>query len=97
MKKVSLCLTGAGDIFTSKELEDLQTYLKTEAIQETLLKLFKTGRWMNDHTLLEMMERPLLRLCARYLYSEKRRGFALDSVGKSTHIQKLYLVLALLY
>jgi hypothetical protein len=28
------------------------------------------------------MQEPLMRLCARYLFLEKRRGCALDSVGE---------------
>ena len=41
--------------------------------------------WMReDDKARQLMEGPLMRLCAFYLYSEKRRNFALDSVGKLT-------------
>ena len=35
-----------------------------------------------DSALCQLLEPVLMRLCARYLYTEKRRGSALDSVGK---------------
>lgn len=37
--------------------------------------------WMKEETKATLLENPLMRLCAHYLFVEKRRGFALDSVG----------------
>jgi malonyl-CoA decarboxylase len=48
-----------------------------------LKQLFKTNGWANDSTLVSLLEVPLMRLCAVYLYLEKRRGYALDNVGKT--------------
>ena len=36
---------------------------------------------MGNEKLIEFLEKPLMRLCARYLYVEKRRSHALDSVA----------------
>ncbi|XP_051135743.1 uncharacterized protein LOC127254591 isoform X2 [Andrographis paniculata] len=42
--------------------------------------------WMKSEKLLLVLRAPLMRLCARYLYQEKKRGKALDSVG-NFHLQ----------
>ncbi|XP_031549423.1 malonyl-CoA decarboxylase, mitochondrial-like [Actinia tenebrosa] len=43
--------------------------------------LIQTEDWHRDETIVECVKGPLMRLCARYLYEEKRRGFALDPVA----------------
>ncbi len=37
---------------------------------------------MREEAKAKLLENPLMRLCAHYLFVEKRRGFALDSVGR---------------
>ena len=37
--------------------------------------------WLKNEDIMNAMKAPLLRLCARYLYLEKKRGNALNSVG----------------
>lgn len=49
------------------------------------LSLFKdllgTSDWHVDPSLVACMKSPLMRLCTKYLYTEKRRGFVMDPVG----------------
>ena len=41
----------------------------------------RTSGWTADAALAGLLERPLMRLCARYLYLEKHRGNAANSVA----------------
>ncbi|XP_039061782.1 malonyl-CoA decarboxylase, mitochondrial-like [Hibiscus syriacus] len=45
-----------------------------------------THDWINSDKLLSALKSPLMRLCARYLLQEKKRGKALDSVA-NFHLQ----------
>ncbi|XVF27941.1 hypothetical protein REPUB_Repub14bG0152700 [Reevesia pubescens] len=45
-----------------------------------------SNEWTNSAKLLSALEPPLMRLCARYLLQEKKRGKALDSVA-NFHLQ----------
>lgn len=47
--------------------------------------------WIREEAKAKLMEKPLMRLCAHYLFVEKRRGFALDSVGKKNLILRSIL------
>jgi malonyl-CoA decarboxylase len=67
---------------TSEEVEQLKSHLQTDTLWSELRQLFKTNSWATDSKLVSLLEVPLMRLCAGYLYLEKRRGYALDSVGK---------------
>lgn len=42
--------------------------------------------WVKSETIVSVLEAPLMRLCARYLLQEKKRGKALDSVA-NFHLQ----------
>jgi len=42
----------------------------------------RTGDWLGNSEMMALLEKPLMRLCAHYLHKEKRRGYALNSVGK---------------
>ncbi|GAB2224692.1 hypothetical protein Droror1_Dr00005458 [Drosera rotundifolia] len=55
---------------------------------EVLLNLLnsRNSEWSKLDNVLSAMERPLMRLCARYLLREKKRGKALDSVA-NFHLQ----------
>lgn len=46
-----------------------------------LHELIRSHRWAEDPHVSDVLQTPLMRLCARYLYVEKRRGLALDSVA----------------
>ena len=45
------------------------------------------NNWVREPALVAAMEVPMMRLCARYLYLEKRRGFALNPVGKCSRMR----------
>ncbi|KAL5578760.1 hypothetical protein UlMin_011202 [Ulmus minor] len=55
---------------------------------EVMFKLLTSTNyeWINSAKLLSVLQRPLMRLCARYLLREKKRGKALDSVA-NFHLQ----------
>ncbi|KAK4304483.1 hypothetical protein Pmani_007792 [Petrolisthes manimaculis] len=75
---------GELSIFTSDELSDLREHLGTESdssVYERLRKLFTTNGWVEEEELVNTLQMPLMRLCAHYLYNEKLRGYALDSVA----------------
>jgi malonyl-CoA decarboxylase len=74
---------GQREILTAEEAEQLRCHLQTNTLWSELKELFKTNGWANDPKLVALLEVPLMRLCAGYLYLEKRRGYALDNVGKT--------------
>ncbi|XP_043690211.1 malonyl-CoA decarboxylase, mitochondrial isoform X1 [Telopea speciosissima] len=55
---------------------------------EVMLNLLTSTKheWVNSDTLSSVLQAPLMRLCARYLFQEKKRGKALDSVA-NFHLQ----------
>ncbi|XP_061826190.1 malonyl-CoA decarboxylase, mitochondrial [Nerophis lumbriciformis] len=53
---------------------------------DTLRKLIATSEWMRSERLSRVLEPVLMRLCAWYLYGEKRRGYALNPVA-NFHLQ----------
>ena len=52
------------------------------AVYESLKKAIQNNTWYQNKDQVYSLEGPMLRLCARYLYLEKHRGFALNPVGK---------------
>lgn len=86
-KRDGLTLAQTG-ILTIDEAEKWQGLIKKPgnsqepgSCLETLIHLIKSNSWMEDQNLISLLEQPLMRLCARYLYLEKRRSNALDSVA----------------
>ncbi|MEQ2219509.1 hypothetical protein XENOCAPTIV_018998 [Xenoophorus captivus] len=53
---------------------------------DSLRKLIATGEWTRSEKLCHALEPVLMRLCAWYLYGEKRRGLALNPVA-NFHLQ----------
>lgn len=76
---------------TSEEVEQLKSYLQTDMLWSELKRLFKTNSWATDSKLVSLLEMPLMRLCAGYLYLEKRRGYALDNVGKTDFLIHIHV------
>lgn len=77
---------GETRIFTEKEIDTLKIHLEMDSASEVydrLRKLFSTNGWVDEPDLVDSLETPLMRLCAYYLFTEKRRGYALDNVGKN--------------
>ncbi|XP_078699894.1 malonyl-CoA decarboxylase, mitochondrial-like [Branchiostoma floridae x Branchiostoma belcheri] len=70
-------------LLTSAELEKIADIAgKEDALPlVTLKKLLQTNQWMGAESMVEMLRDPLMRLCARYLYLEKRRGYAVNPVA----------------
>ncbi|KAJ4426092.1 hypothetical protein ANN_26901 [Periplaneta americana] len=81
MERLKAAEKGQPDVFTADEVEQLKSHLKTDNFWSELKQLFKTNGWATDSKLVILLEVPLMRLCARYLYLEKRRGYALDNVA----------------
>ena len=71
------------DILLPEEIAQLCDLLKCEesALLNELGTLLKSNHWAEDDKTIMALEAPLMRLCARYLYREKRRNLALDSVA----------------
>jgi malonyl-CoA decarboxylase len=53
---------------------------------EELRRLLAAGEWLRSERLALLLEPVLMRLCAWYLYGEKRRGYALNPVA-NFHLQ----------
>lgn len=64
-----------------------------------LPRLLKSNVWLENAELVAFLKDPFMRLCARYLYTEKHRGAALNSVGMyltySVMSQKVTYILSL--
>ncbi|XP_039665800.1 malonyl-CoA decarboxylase, mitochondrial [Perca fluviatilis] len=69
-----------------KEVEQATDSAPGTPAIEALRKLIATGEWLRSERLTRVLEPVLMRLCAWYLYGEKRRGYALNPVG-NFHLQ----------
>ena len=79
----------ASDIFSEqewKEVEQATDSAPGAPAAEALRKLIGTGEWTHSERLSHVLEPALMRLCAWYLYGEKRRGYALNPVA-NFHLQ----------
>nr|KAG5708897.1 hypothetical protein BaRGS_009306 [Batillaria attramentaria] len=78
---------GEGDscqqLLTPSEIESLQPFRQSHhtSALEAFKHLVQTNQWLAKEETVTAMKGPLLRLCARYLYKEKKRGFALNRVA----------------
>ena len=76
-------IAGSHSVLTEEEMSKLQKI--SEGYQQDPIETFKhyvcNHTWCNKEEYAAALEIPLLRLCTRYLYLEKRRGFALNPVG----------------
>ncbi|CAH1227619.1 MLYCD [Branchiostoma lanceolatum] len=70
-------------LLTSAELKKVAEIAGKEDVLPlvTLKKLLQTNQWMGAESMVETLKDPLMRLCARYLYLEKRRGYAVNPVA----------------
>lgn len=67
---------------SEEELHQLIQHFGSNAnIWPNLMRLIKSNVWVEDHKLTEILKKPFMRKCAHYLINEKRRGYALNSVG----------------
>ncbi|CAK9311667.1 unnamed protein product [Citrullus colocynthis] len=69
-------------------IESSQDFVTGKNGMEVLFKLLTLSNheWTSSTKLLSALKHPLMRLCARYLVEEKKRGKALDSVA-NFHLQ----------
>ncbi|KAK3097069.1 hypothetical protein FSP39_006097 [Pinctada imbricata] len=80
--------TTSGELHSKKVLLDSEIDLiretikpETSDITDAFKKLIQTNGWIQSEHVCNVLEKPLMRLCARYLYQEKRRGYALNPVA----------------
>lgn len=77
----------ANDVPQTLLLEDEQEIIQgshsnTELSSLSLFKnLLETSEWHLNPSIADCLRKPLVRLCTKYLYKEKRRGFVMDPVG----------------
>ncbi|XP_042352655.1 malonyl-CoA decarboxylase, mitochondrial [Plectropomus leopardus] len=69
-----------------REVEQATDSAPGAAAIEALRKLIATSEWTRSERLTRVLEPVLMRLCAWYLYGEKRRGYALNPVA-NFHLQ----------
>ncbi|XP_041853337.1 malonyl-CoA decarboxylase, mitochondrial [Melanotaenia boesemani] len=69
-----------------KEVEHATDSTPGTTAVDSLRKLISTSEWMRSERLSNVLEPILMRLCAWYLYGEKRRGYALNPVA-NFHLQ----------
>jgi len=79
--EVTKAARGESSPLSDEELSQLRSVLQKDDLYLELLSVIKTSSWVGDKDLEPVMKQILTRLCARYLYVEKRRNNALNSVA----------------
>ncbi|KAJ7997727.1 hypothetical protein DPEC_G00215120 [Dallia pectoralis] len=79
---------GCTDLLTDPEWKEVAEVTNTSSTSalDALRRLIGSGEWTRSERLVQVLEAPLMRLCAWYLYGEKRRGYALNPVA-NFHLQ----------
>ncbi|XP_072926420.1 malonyl-CoA decarboxylase, mitochondrial [Hemitrygon akajei] len=72
-------------ILTQAECKEIQEIIG-DPVLEKLKSLLISNEWVKSKKLVQVLELPLMRLCAWYLYGEKHRGAALNQVA-NFHLQ----------
>ena len=91
MNELTLAKRGQSKVLTDPEMERLRAPLSRvseeqpaqshEDVCAQLSAVLKANTWSQDDALVAGLENPLMRMCTRYLFVEKRRNFALNSVA----------------
>ncbi|XP_048577832.1 malonyl-CoA decarboxylase, mitochondrial isoform X2 [Nematostella vectensis] len=71
-------------LFRDKEMSGLLRMRSkggTECAASVFKELIERDNWHKDQDIIDCIKAPLMRLGTRYLYEEKRRGFAFDQVA----------------
>ncbi|XP_026539810.1 malonyl-CoA decarboxylase, mitochondrial [Notechis scutatus] len=76
---------GRGNPFTGPEMQEISEIAGSPPA-EKLKRLFTNNGWVKSEKLAGVLQQPLMRLCAWYLYGEKHRGYALNPVA-NFHLQ----------
>ncbi|KAJ6657192.1 hypothetical protein lerEdw1_002781 [Lerista edwardsae] len=71
--------------FTDPEYREISEITGDPAV-EILKRLLANNEWTRSEKLARVLQQPLMRLCAWYLYGEKHRGYALNPVA-NFHLQ----------
>jgi len=73
-------------LLTTYELASMSAVFNVpEMVLFSVLRdVLSSEEWIDQPQVVSTLQEPLLRLCARYLYVEKKRGYALNPVGKLT-------------
>lgn len=71
---------GDASVLTADECERLRSAAKQENAAHALYALLE-GEWLNDRDTAALLRPVLMRLCARYLLEEKKKGRPLDPVA----------------
>jgi len=80
MDKLRAAEKGEGEVlFPVKEWTPLLE--KVDSSWKEIRRIIHNNLWHHDAELMDIIKTPLLTSCAYYLYKEKRRGYALDSVA----------------
>ena len=72
-------------LLTSYELVEMSALFNvSESVVFSVIRDILVGdEWIEQPHIVGVLQTPLLRLCARYLYVEKKRGYAINPVGES--------------
>ncbi|XP_038610522.1 malonyl-CoA decarboxylase, mitochondrial isoform X2 [Tachyglossus aculeatus] len=76
---------GRNELFTDSESQEISG-VTGGPVAETLKVLLTSNEWVKSEKLVKVLQAPLMRLCAWYLFGEKHRGFALNPVA-NFHLQ----------
>ncbi|OQR73584.1 malonyl-CoA decarboxylase [Tropilaelaps mercedesae] len=68
-------------LLTSKELTDITDEKNHEEALAMIYDMIRSNMWYKNEVLRERLRKPLMKLCAQYLYVEKHRGLALNGVA----------------
>ncbi|XP_021379839.1 malonyl-CoA decarboxylase, mitochondrial-like isoform X2 [Mizuhopecten yessoensis] len=83
LKAASLSESVEPPLLYQSEIQKLREIVEPEnANMVTVLKgVLQNHTWVSNEHVCQVLQGPLTRLCARYLYTEKRRGYALNPVA----------------
>lgn len=76
---------GRSDPFTELEYREIAA-ITGYPVGDILKLLLTNSDWTRSESLVSVLQQPLMRLCAWYLYGEKHRGYALNPVA-NFHLQ----------
>ncbi|CAH0384967.1 unnamed protein product [Bemisia tabaci] len=73
----------SGATFNQFPVDEIKKFLgqDDESFWRRLRQLFASNAWYKEPALREILEEPLMKLCAHYLFNEKKRSYALNSVA----------------
>lgn len=79
--ELSRAARGETKALLDDEIQQLLPLVDADNVNKAVIEHVRAMTWLQDDRLLPVFQRMLTRLCARYLYTEKRRSYALDSVA----------------